>query len=115
MEAKLVHPGDAIRHYPVVLHTDVDGSYGAIVPDIKGCYSAGGNLGAVLKNVVEAIECHLEGLLADNIPLPLATPLANWVNAAEFKDGIFGIVPINISRINELYKNQINQQKGNKT
>ncbi|WOG28895.1 type II toxin-antitoxin system HicB family antitoxin [Endozoicomonas sp. 8E] len=46
--------------YPVVLHTDDGESYGVMVPDIEGCFSAGNSIEEALANVKEAIEGHLE-------------------------------------------------------
>lgn len=52
-------------HYPVVIHKDTESDDGVTVPDLPGCFSAGETLDEALQEVVEAIECHLEGLLAD--------------------------------------------------
>jgi len=35
------------------------------VPDLPGCFSAGATFDEALTEAVEAIECHLEGLLLD--------------------------------------------------
>ena len=48
--------------YPVVIHKDPESDYGVTVPDLSGCFSAGETLDEALLEVVEAIECHLEGL-----------------------------------------------------
>ena len=77
--------------YPVVIHKDKDSDYGVSVPNIPGCYSAGGTYDEALANVIEAIECHLEGLLMDNEHLPLATSIDQWINEAEFQGGGMGI------------------------
>ena len=52
--------------YPVVIHKDEHSDFCVSVPDIPGCYSAGSTYDEALTNVIEAIECHLEGLLMDN-------------------------------------------------
>ncbi len=54
--------------YPVVIHKDPDSEYGVSVPDLPGCFSAGATFDAALAEAVEAIECHLEGLLLDEGP-----------------------------------------------
>ncbi len=56
--------------YPVVMHKDPESDYGVTVPDLPGCFSAGDTLDESLHEVVEAIECHLEGLLLDSEPIP---------------------------------------------
>ncbi|GAB4450983.1 MAG: hypothetical protein Fur0044_46430 [Anaerolineae bacterium] len=50
--------------YPVVIHKDPQSDYGVSMPDLPGCFSAGETLDEALTQVVEAIECHLEGILA---------------------------------------------------
>ncbi len=37
--------------FPVVLHKDSDSDYGVIVPDIPGCYSAGGTAAEAISNI----------------------------------------------------------------
>ena len=61
--------------FTVVIHKDPDSDYSVIVPDLPGCFSAGGSLEDALVQVREAIECHIEGLLLDNedIPAPADT------------------------------------------
>lgn len=63
-------------HYPVVIHKDTESDDGVTVPDLPGCFSAGETLDEALQEVVEAIECHLEGLLADGEPIPMPKPVA---------------------------------------
>jgi predicted RNase H-like HicB family nuclease len=58
--------------YPVVIHKDKSSDYGVTVPDLPGCFSAGETMEDALTNVVEAIECHLEGLLFDGEAIPEA-------------------------------------------
>ena len=85
--------------YPVVVHKDKSSDYGVIIPDIPGCYSAGSNYNEALQNVVEAIECHLEGLLLDNEALPVASSIDDWIEKEEFKGGVFALVDIDLSQI----------------
>lgn len=85
--------------YPVIIHKDKNSDYGVIVPDITGCYSAGSTYDEALQNAVEAIECHLEGLLLDEETLPLASSVDKWVGEDEFKDGVFALVEVDLSQI----------------
>jgi predicted RNase H-like HicB family nuclease len=85
--------------YSIVIHKDKDSDYGVTVPDIPGCYSAGSSYDEALQNAVEAIECHLEGLLLDDEPLPIASPIDTWINHKDFKDGVFALVDIDLSQI----------------
>ena len=55
---------DTMR-FPIVIHKDRDSDYGVTVPDLPGCFSAGNTTDEALSNAIEAIECHIEGLLLD--------------------------------------------------
>ncbi len=85
--------------YPVVIHKDENSDFGVMVPDIPGCYSAGSSYDEVLNNVVEAIECHLEGLLLDNETIPVGSSMDVWVHDEEFKEGVWAFVDIDLSQV----------------
>lgn len=85
--------------YPVVIHKDEHSDYGVSVPDILGCYSAGGTYDEALTNVVEAVECHLEGLLMDNESIPVGSTIDNWINQEEFQGGVWAFIDIDLSQI----------------
>jgi predicted RNase H-like HicB family nuclease len=61
--------------FPVVIHKDADSDYGVTVPDLPGCFSAGDTIDDALTNAVEAIECHIEGLLLDGETVPHAVAI----------------------------------------
>lgn len=89
-----------LTHYPVVIHKDEGSDFGVTVPDIPGCFSAGGSIEEALQQAKEAIECHLEGLLLDNEELP--TPTQDYINLAEseeYKDGIWHLVEIDLNKL----------------
>lgn len=85
--------------YPVFIQKDPDSGYGVIVPDLPGCYSAGKTIEEAVKNVHEAIECHLEGLLLDNDPVPLKQSIEHHLDNPELKDDILALVEIDLSKI----------------
>ena len=59
-------------NYPIVIHKDKRSDYGVTVPDLPGCFSAGGTLDEALAMAKEAIELHLEGLIEEGQPIPAA-------------------------------------------
>ena len=63
--------------YPVYLETD-DGfaTFGVIVPDLPGCVSAGDSIEESIAMAGEAIHLHLEGILADGLPVPAPSPVS---------------------------------------
>jgi len=62
--------------YPIAIETgDAKHAFGAVVPDLPGCFSAGDTLDDALTNAREAILLHLEGLLDDGKAFPAPTPI----------------------------------------
>ncbi len=86
-------------HYPVVIHKDRQSDYGVTVPDLPGCFSAGETMEAALSNVVEAIECHLEGLLFDGEPIPEATAIETHQQHADYASGTWALVNVDLSKL----------------
>ncbi|MFI5136069.1 MAG: type II toxin-antitoxin system HicB family antitoxin [Chitinophagales bacterium] len=56
--------------YAVIIEKATDGGYGAYVPDLPGCVGMGATREETMKNIIEAIEFHLEGLKAEGLPIP---------------------------------------------
>ena len=79
--------------YPVVIHKDQDSDYGVTVPDLPGCFSAGDTMD------VEGIECHLEGILADNEPIPVPQPIEYHRQNLDYADGVWALVNVDLSKI----------------
>ena len=55
-------------------------NYSAYVPDLPGCVATGSTTEEVTREIREAIAFHLEGLLADGLPVPPATSAAQYVD-----------------------------------
>ena len=55
--------------YLVVIEKDPS-SFGAYVPDLRGCVAVGDTRDEVPTSIHEAIEVHLEGLKEDGRPIP---------------------------------------------
>lgn len=85
--------------YPIFIHKDPDSDYGVMVPDLPGCYSAGRTIEDAIKNAHQAIECHLEGLLLDNEPIPLKQALEHHLDNPELRGGVLALVEIELSKI----------------
>ena len=63
--------------YPITIEPgdDETTAWGVVVPDLPGCFSAGDTTDDALSNAIEAIECHIEGLLLDGEKFPCPTQL----------------------------------------
>ncbi|MCA8884188.1 MAG: type II toxin-antitoxin system HicB family antitoxin [Rhodobacteraceae bacterium] len=53
-----------MTHYFAVIDKEEDSAFGVWFPDVKGCFSASDNPDNILKNAIEALSLHLEGMEA---------------------------------------------------
>ena len=67
--------------YAVVIEAAGD-NYSAYVPDLPGCVATGATIEEAEQAIREAIEFHVEGLRADNLPVPPASSRVNYVEVA---------------------------------
>lgn len=85
--------------FPIVIHKDSCSRYGVTVPDLPGCFSAGDTLDETIESAREAIACHVEGLLMDGEPVPLRASLEEHQENQDYRDGIWAIVAVDISKL----------------
>ena len=85
--------------YAVVVHKDLDSDYGVTVPDLPGCFSAGATLDAALSEVIEAIECHMEGLLLDEEPIPTPQLLETHQANPDYAGGVWAFVNVDLAKL----------------
>lgn len=85
--------------FPVAIEQGSDDqSFGVIVPDISGCFSAGDTLDEAIRNVKEAISIHLELLASAEENIPTAQDLAKYVNDPSYDGVAWFLLDIDISR-----------------
>ena len=85
--------------YPVVIHKDENSDYGVTFPDLPGCFSAGKTIEEAIDNAHEAAECHIEGILMDSEPVPVAASVEKHKGNPDFRDGIWALVEVDLSRL----------------
>lgn len=56
-----------------------NGNYSAYSPDLAGCVATGTTREEAEKNMHEAIEMHIRGLMEDNLPIPESRSFAEYV------------------------------------
>ncbi|MFH1777232.1 MAG: type II toxin-antitoxin system HicB family antitoxin [Candidatus Omnitrophota bacterium] len=56
-----------------------DNNYSAYSPDLPGCVATGATREEVEKNMHEAIEMHVQGLLKDNLSIPNSNSFAEYI------------------------------------
>ena len=85
--------------YPIAIELgDERYAYGVVVPDIKGCFSAGDTLDEALINVHEAIDMMIELILEDGKPFPMPTSIEKNINDPDLKWLVWTTVDVDISR-----------------
>lgn len=67
--------------YAIVIET-AGNNFSAYVPDLPGCVATGPTLEETEQQLREAIEFHLEGLRADNLPIPNPSSRVDYVEVA---------------------------------
>jgi predicted RNase H-like HicB family nuclease len=65
----------ALHAYPALLEGDADTGFSVWFPDLDGCVSAGDSASEAALNAQEALALHLEGLMAEGLPVPPASDL----------------------------------------
>ena len=67
----------------LVIIEKVNKNYSAYSPDLPGCVATGATREEAEKNIYEAIEMHIQGLLEDNLSIPESKSFAEYVAFAE--------------------------------
>lgn len=67
----------------LVVIEKVNNNYSAYSPDLPGCVSTGATREEAEKNMYEAIEMHIQGLLEDNLAIPESKSFAEYIAVAE--------------------------------
>jgi len=67
----------------LVVIEKANNNYSAYSPDLPGCVATGTTREEAEKNMYEAIEMHIQGLLEDKLPIPESKSFAEYVAVAE--------------------------------
>ena len=66
-------------HRYLIVIEKADDNYSAYSPDISGCIATGDTKAEAERNMHEAIRMHLDGLKEDDLPIPVSTAFAEYV------------------------------------
>lgn len=66
-------------HRFLIVIEKANGNYSAYSPDLHGCVATGVTREETEKNMHEAIEIHIRGLLEDKLPIPESHSFAEYV------------------------------------
>ncbi len=67
--------------YAIVIE-EAGSNYSAYAPDVPGCVATGHTVEETERAMQEAIEFHLDGLRADQLPIPVASSRVDYVEVA---------------------------------
>lgn len=73
-------------------------SWGVVVPDLPGCFSAGDTAEEAFANAVEAVVAHCEILTEDDMDIPAPRPLAEHQANPEFAGWVWALIDVDLSR-----------------
>ncbi|MBU4175520.1 MAG: type II toxin-antitoxin system HicB family antitoxin [Actinobacteria bacterium] len=71
-----------MRQFLVIVEK-VGSKYSAYSPDLTGCVATGTTREEVEKNIREAIEMHIQGLIEDGLPVPESESVAEYITVKE--------------------------------
>ncbi len=63
----------------LVVIEKANNNFSAYSPDLPGCVATGATREETEKNMHEAIEMHVRGLLEDNLPVPESNSIAEYI------------------------------------
>ena len=66
-------------HRFLIVTEKAENNYSAYSPDLPGCIATGATHDEVEKNMHEAIQLHVKGMIEDNTPIPKSQSLAEYV------------------------------------
>ena len=72
--------GLTMRYAIVVEKTE--NNYSAYVPDLPGCVATGSTVEETEREIREAIEFHIEGLVEDGLPIPQPSSIVEYLEIA---------------------------------
>jgi len=67
-------------HKFLVVIEKTENGYSSYSPDLPGCVATGSTRKEVEKNMHDAIEMHVNGLIEDNLPVPESTTFAEYIS-----------------------------------
>ena len=67
--------------YAIVVEK-AENNYSAYVPNLPGCVATGFTVEEIEREIREAIEFHIEGLIEDGLPIPQPTSIVEYLEIA---------------------------------
>ena len=78
--------------------THAETSFGVVVPDLPGCFSAGDTLEEAISNANEAIDLMCETLIEDGLDIPLGKTITQHQQDPEFAGWVWAVVDVPVEK-----------------
>ena len=86
--------------FPIAIEPgDAQHTFGVVVPDLPGCFSAGDTLDEAVDNAKEAIQLWLETVIDDNGVIPEPSSISGLQANPEFKGWVWALVTVDIAEL----------------
>ncbi len=72
-----------MTHYAALIRKETSSDFGVEFPDFPGCVTAGNTLDEALVQAQNALEFHVDGMVAEGQTIPAPTPLERVLETAE--------------------------------
>jgi predicted RNase H-like HicB family nuclease len=66
----------------LIIIEKANGNYSAYSPDLPGCIATGKTREETERNMHEAVEMHVQGMIEDKMPVPESVSLAEYIAIA---------------------------------
>jgi predicted RNase H-like HicB family nuclease len=66
----------------LIIIEKANGNYSAYSPDLPGCIATGKTREETERNMHEAVEMHVQGMIEDKVPVPESISLAEYIAIA---------------------------------
>lgn len=70
-----------MRRFAIVVEK-AENNYSAYVPDLPGCIATGSTMEETEREIREAIELHIEGMIEDGLPVPQPISIVQYIEVA---------------------------------
>ncbi len=88
--------------YPIAIEPGSETTtFGVVVPDLPGCFSAGDTLDEAIENSKEAIALWIETVLDDGGTVPQPQPVTEHVKSSEYAGWIWAVVEVDGSLLDD--------------
>ena len=85
--------------YPIAIEPgDETHAWSVVVPDLPGCFSAGDTLDEAMANARQAIDQHVEIMIEDGAPIPIARSLAVIQADPAYAGWVWAVVDVPVEK-----------------